>query len=113
MKLKKQYNTPDYQAAFSRPPYLSSKAFLIWVSTNGTGRAARLGVVISKKNVKMAVVRNRYKRIAKELFRPYKSKLINKDIILVIKSVGSTKSKQDWKQKLIRAYTWLAYFVGK
>jgi len=110
---KKYRKTPNFRQAFSKPPCFSSKQFLIWQQTNNTGQYARLGVVLSKKNVKMAVVRNKYKRISRELFNRYRPRFVNQDIVLVIKNPGNINNIQDWKQRLISAYTWLEHFVGR
>lgn len=53
----------------------------------GTGSKpwARLGIVVAKKNVKLAVARNRLKRIVRESFRLQQQSLHGLDIVVVIK----------------------------
>ena len=44
---------------------------------------ARLGLAISKRNIKTAVKRNRVKRLARECFRKHQDKLSGLDVIVV------------------------------
>jgi ribonuclease P protein component len=43
---------------------------------------ARLGVVIPKRNARRAVLRNRFKRLAREVFRRQRQGLPNVDLVL-------------------------------
>ena len=43
---------------------------------------ARLGLVIPKRNVRMAVLRNRFKRLAREVFRGQRQSLPTFDLVL-------------------------------
>jgi ribonuclease P protein component len=51
---------------------------------NGLGYA-RLGIIISKKNVRLAVARNRLKRLIREGFRLNRHKLWGLDIVILVK----------------------------
>lgn len=68
-KDKRLLNAQDYSAVFE---HTQAKAFhsnlLLLGRTNG-GNTHRLGLVIAKKNVRLAAQRNRIKRIAREFFR--------------------------------------------
>lgn len=46
---------------------------------------ARLGIVVAKRNVKLAVARNRIKRLVRETFRQQQQRLNGLDIVVVIK----------------------------
>ena len=61
---------PDhYRRVFDNPEYrVSSGAFLL-LATPGATQSSRLGVVVSKKNIRLAVRRNRVKRLVREHFR--------------------------------------------
>ncbi len=50
-----------------------------------TNTMPRLGLVISKKVHKLAVERNRYKRVAREVFRIHQGELNNWDFVVVAK----------------------------
>ncbi|MBT8086953.1 MAG: ribonuclease P protein component [Gammaproteobacteria bacterium] len=47
------------------------------------GRAARLGLAISKKHCRMATARNRIKRIVRESFREHQAELAGLDIVVM------------------------------
>jgi len=63
---------PDqYRRVFDRPEYkVSSEAFLL-LATPGAAQSSRLGVVVAKKNIRLAVRRNRIKRLVREHFRQH------------------------------------------
>lgn len=46
---------------------------------------ARLGIVVAKRNVKLAVARNRIKRLVRETFRQQQQRLDGLDIVVVVK----------------------------
>ena len=46
---------------------------------------ARLGIVVAKRNVKLAVDRNRLKRLVRESFRQQQEHLGGLDIVVIIK----------------------------
>ena len=47
------------------------------------GKRARLGVIVAKKNIPLAVQRNRFKRITREVFR--RSPIEGLDVIVLAK----------------------------
>ena len=61
---------PDhYRRVFDSPEYkVSSGAFLL-LATPGATQSSRLGVLVAKKNIRLAVRRNRIKRLVREQFR--------------------------------------------
>ena len=61
---------PDqYRRVFDSPEYkVSSGAFLL-LATPGATLSSRLGIVVAKKNIRLAVRRNRIKRLVREHFR--------------------------------------------
>lgn len=112
IQTKKQYLAPNYKRIFNKPPFLVSKDFSVWIEPHNGAHAVRLGVVVAKKNVKMAVVRNKSKRIAKELFKHYQHQFIATDIVIVIKKVEVAHNLQIWKKRLAGVYLWLGHFVA-
>ena len=63
---------------------VSSKHFLI-LARGKSLPTARLGIIVAKKNVKLAVQRNRVKRLLRESFRLRKSSLPNLDLVVLAK----------------------------
>lgn len=46
---------------------------------------ARLGIVVAKKNVRLAVARNKIKRVLRETFRQQQQLLNGLDVVVVVK----------------------------
>jgi ribonuclease P protein component len=66
---------------------LTSKSLNLLVKRNTNLNSLLVSVIISKKVIKSSVVRNKYKRRLKEVFRNhYKDKLINYELIIMPKS---------------------------
>jgi ribonuclease P protein component len=62
-------NSSDFSRVFEHPPIKSSHAQFLILATPNTLSAPRLGLIIAKKNVRLAVNRNRLKRLIRETFR--------------------------------------------
>lgn len=56
----------------------------MFAARSGTGRA-RLGIVVAKRNVKLAVDRNKLKRQIRESFRQQQLTLAGLDVVVVVK----------------------------
>lgn len=80
----------DYRAVFSTARFKAScRYFLVLAIPNEIARA-RLGVVVSKKNVPGAVQRNRLKRLLRENFRIRQAKLSGVDIVVLARKNAHT-----------------------
>lgn len=58
--------------------------FTIFAARSGVGQA-RLGIVVAKRNVKLAVNRNKLKRQIRESFRLQQHTLSGLDVVVVVK----------------------------
>ena len=67
-KHAKLLKAADYNRVFDKPARSSDRYFTVLARSNSL-RNARLGMAFSKKKVKLAVARNRLKRISRESFR--------------------------------------------
>ena len=99
---------PDYKGLFKFRPKIVSREFSLWLGENNCG-IARFGVILLKKNIKMAVARNRSKRFAKEIFSRVKQNFVNKDVVLVIKKFEN-QNLPIWKNKMLGIFLWLEHF---
>jgi ribonuclease P protein component len=63
---------------------VSSQNYLILASEQKLN-TARLGIIVAKKNVKLAVERNRIKRLLRESFRHQRTDLPFYDVIVLVK----------------------------
>ena len=103
---KKTCLRPDYKKLFRRPPEIVSKEFSLWSTQNGF-EFVRFGVVVPKRNIKLAVNRNKAKRLAKEVFREFRQKNVGKDLVLVIRIFARKQKLQTWKEKLRGVFSWV------
>jgi ribonuclease P protein component len=76
-------NASDYQSVFDDAPFRASHKNILILARPGSTDAPRLGLVIAKKNIRLAVQRNRIKRIARETFRLQQDKLAGIDAIVL------------------------------
>lgn len=73
----------DYQAVFKHAQFkVSSPQCLILAIQHGNV-SPRLGLVIAKKNIRLAVQRNRVKRLIRESFRQHQHLLTGLDIVIL------------------------------
>ena len=82
---------------------VSSKNFLILARPYEKDHP-RLGIIIAKKNVKLAVERNRIKRQLRESFRKQRLTLPNLDIVLLAKKGTDKNSSSSIAEEL--EYLW-------
>lgn len=70
---------------FAKAAYSKRTPFFSVLAGVGEQPQARLGIVVAKKNVKLAVERNRIKRLVRETFRLQQQHLNGLDVVVVIK----------------------------
>jgi len=73
----------DYRGVFSQVAYrVPHRNLLLLATPNRTGHA-RIGLIVSKKNVRKAIARNRFKRLVRESFRNRRETLPAVDIVVL------------------------------
>jgi ribonuclease P protein component len=82
-KAKRLLNAKDYGRVFDSPDARASHQHLLLLAKINDGSGHRLGLVIAKKNVRLAIHRNRIKRVARELFRSLPSSEPCLDVVLL------------------------------
>ena len=90
---------------------MSSRHFLILATTENRTET-RLGIIVAKKHVKLAVQRNRIKRILRDSFRCTKKTIPQIDIVVLAKKGADKLDNENchkeltfiW-QKLVRKYS--------
>ena len=87
-KSQRLLNANEFQNVFSEPPFRAShKHCLILAKPNNLGYA-RLGLIIAKKHIRLAVQRNRIKRLIRESFRQQQNMAGIDAIVLARKGFG-------------------------
>ncbi len=108
-KDKRLLNAGDYSRVFDEPDARASHRHLLLLARNNERGSHRLGLVIAKKNVKLAVQRNRIKRVTREFFRQLPDTEPHMDVILLARrgleqldnALLSSTLQQQW-QKLVK-----------
>lgn len=75
----------DFQSVFEAPHKLTFK-YLVALYRPNLLPHARLGVILAKKHIKLAVDRNRVRRLIREGFRHHQETLKGLDIIILLRS---------------------------
>ena len=82
-KAKRLLNAKDYSRVFDATEARASHKHLLLLAATNSGPGHRLGLVIAKKNVRLAVQRNRIKRVAREFFRTLPESEPPLDVVLL------------------------------
>lgn len=110
-------NSHDFKQVFDNAKIKVSNAEILILACPSKHPSPRLGLIIAKKNVRLAVHRNRIKRIIRDGFRRYQHDLTNIDIIVLVKH-GIDKldnpevhAKMDklWRKVAHKAAKWNGY----
>lgn len=73
----------QFKAVFDDAPFRVSTRELLFLARRNQLPVPRLGLVISKKSCRLAVQRNRVKRLVRESFRQHQGSLTGLDIIVL------------------------------
>ena len=111
-KGRRLLNAKDYSRVFDGCEARASHKHLLLLAKVNDRPGHRLGLVIAKKNVRLAVQRNRIKRVAREFFRHLPESESSMDVVLLARrGIGqldnaelSSILQQQW-QKLVRHTT--------
>jgi len=76
-------NSHDFKTVFDNAEIKVSNAEILILACRSSHQNSRLGLVIAKKNVRLAVHRNRIKRIIREGFRAHQHQLGNIDLVVL------------------------------
>lgn len=73
----------DFQTVFNDAPLRVSHQNFLFLARQNTLNHPRLGLVIAKKHIRLAVERNRVKRLIRETFRTKQQQLPDIDVIVL------------------------------
>lgn len=82
-KAKRLLTAKDYSEVFDGTEAKASHQRLLLLAKRNNTSRHRLGLVIARKNVRLAVERNRIKRVAREFFRNLKEEEPGMDVVLL------------------------------
>lgn len=72
----------------------------ILARSRGTSDVGRVGIIVPKRVIPLAVHRNRIKRVVREWFRCHSSLCVGWDYVVTIKSASKTLSKKALSKQL-------------
>lgn len=76
----------EVQSVFDAKPKKFSHHYLLVLTTPNQLGYARLGIIVGKQHVRLAVDRNRVRRIIRESFRQQKVELKGFDLIVMVRA---------------------------
>ncbi|MGD9659710.1 MAG: ribonuclease P protein component [Porticoccaceae bacterium] len=82
-KSRRLLTSAEYSFVFDKAAYRVSHRHYLVLARKGESGHARLGLVVSKKNIRLATRRNRVKRVVRETFRKTLHPLDSLDIIFL------------------------------
>ncbi|MFG1495752.1 ribonuclease P protein component [Saccharospirillum sp. HFRX-1] len=85
----------DFRSVFDQVDVKAACPELLLLARTNPDAPARLGFIISRKNCRSAVARNRVKRIAREIFRTQYAQWPQLDIILMARPGIDQLSKEE------------------
>lgn len=83
----------QYKQVFTNPIKATSKDFTLLACPNNLS-VPRLGIIVAKKNVRLAVDRNRLKRLVRESFRTSNQTLPQIDCVILARRGSSERTNQ-------------------
>ncbi|WP_246434582.1 ribonuclease P protein component [Teredinibacter haidensis] len=112
-KTDRLLNSGDFTAVFDNAQFKAPHSnFLILAKANNLGYP-RLGLIIAKKNIRLAVNRNRVKRLIRETFRLKQHNLPAIDAIVLARRGGDQIANQELLEILENLWKRLAKRVKK
>lgn len=97
----------EFERVFKDPVKTTSRHFTVLACPNGN-EYARLGLAIAKKNIRLAVQRNRIKRVIRESYRQYKNQLGQIDIVVLARRGADQASRATLRDTLQQHWDQLA-----
>jgi|TARA_B110000116_G_scaffold1949_1_gene1752 ribonuclease P protein component len=92
-------NSSDFQPVFDSAPFRASHKYFLILARPSNTDTSRLGLVIAKKNIKLAVDRNRIKRLVRECFRQLTADDVAVDaVFLTRRGLGEMDNAEFTKQ---------------
>lgn len=85
----------EFKDVFAKPCVKQGDANMLLLGKKNTHKTARLGLAVAKKQLKLAVSRNRFKRLTRESFRHHLDILKDLDIVVVARSGAKNKTNKE------------------
>jgi ribonuclease P protein component len=93
-------NSSDFQKVFDDAPFRASHQNFLILARSNTQTTPRLGLVIAKKHLRLAVERNRFKRLIRESFRTQQQSFAGLDVIVLSRKGLGDLSNETFSHQL-------------
>ena len=90
----------DFKPVFDNAPFRASHQYFLILARLNQQTQQRLGLVMAKKHMKLAVERNRMKRLIRESFRLQQQDLAGLDIVVLSRKGMDNLSSSEFTQQL-------------
>lgn len=97
-------DSSDFQRVFDDAPFRASHQFFLILSRPNQLSQPRLGLVIAKKHINLAVGRNRIKRLVREEFRHQQASLAGLDVIVLSRKGLDGLTNEQFRQQLAQQW---------
>lgn len=85
----------QFKSVFADPFVKQGDSNMLLLGIKNNQDSARLGLAVAKKQLKLAVSRNRFKRLTRESFRQHLSVIKNLDIVVIARSGAERKTNSE------------------
>ena len=100
------HSSKEFKSVFANP-IKSADAFYTVLARPNQLAHARLGVIVSKKNARTAIARNRLKRVVRESFRTHKELINALDVVVICKQRSAVTINKTLANKLHKHWKFL------
>ena len=94
----------DFKPVFDNAPFRASHQYFLILARLNQQSQPRLGLVMAKKHMKLAVERNRMKRLIRESFRLQQQELAGLDIVVLSRKGMDSLSNSEFSQQLTQQW---------
>lgn len=98
-KTSRLINQKDFQSVFAHPSKVARKYLLALIQPNHTTKA-RLGLIVAKARLPLAVDRNYLRRLIRESFRHHQDELKGLDIVVLLRSKCTPRDGKAWRDEI-------------
>lgn len=85
----------QFKSVFAAPLVKQGDANMLLLGIKNNQKTARIGLAVAKKQLKLAVSRNRFKRLTRESFRQHLNVIKNLDIVVIARSGAESKTNKE------------------
>lgn len=90
----------DFKPVFDDAPFRASHQFFLILARPNQADFPRLGLVMAKKHIRLAVERNRMKRLIRESFRLHQQALAGADVVVLSRKGMDSLSNSEFNAQL-------------